>query len=165
MILQQGQVARQTGLFAPGYMDHRVERFGENKVTVDQQWDFAADYDSTQYHTYPMQMFSRKVCPLKSLLAGLLSSRLARLLSNLRVAPVARAPTGPDPAASHANPILTAHLACGNSLEADCRRPATHTKCARHFLKSRSRLLSHNRRLPTRPSPATPVRAPRFRCY
>ena len=75
MILQQGQVARQTGLFAPGYMDHRVERFGENKVEVDQQWDFAADYDSTQYHTYPMQMFSRKVCPLHELYVGLVATK------------------------------------------------------------------------------------------
>ena len=75
MILQQGQVARQTGLFSPGYMDHRVERFGENKVTVDQQWDFAADYDSTQYHTYPMQMFNRKVCPLHELYVGLVATK------------------------------------------------------------------------------------------
>ena len=63
---QQGQVARHTQLFAPGYMDHRVERFGEDKTTVDQDWDFAADYRGPQYHLYPMQMFTARSAPCRT---------------------------------------------------------------------------------------------------
>jgi hypothetical protein len=73
-MMQQGQVARQSKLFAPGYMDHRVERFGQDKVTVSQQYDFAADYQGPQYHLYPMQMFGRDVKPLHDLYIGLVAT-------------------------------------------------------------------------------------------
>ena len=74
-MMQQGQVARQSKLFAPGYMDHRVERFGQDKVTVSQQYDFAADYQGPQYHLYPMQMFGRDVKPLHDLYVGLVATK------------------------------------------------------------------------------------------
>ena len=70
----QGQVARQTQLFAPGYMDHRVERFGKDKTTVSQEFDFAADYRGPQYHLYPLQMFSREIRPMQHLYVGLVAT-------------------------------------------------------------------------------------------
>lgn len=72
---QQGQVARQTHLFAPGYMDHRVEVFGQDKMQVDQEWDFAADYQGPQYHLYPMQMFDRDIRPMNDCFIGLVCTR------------------------------------------------------------------------------------------
>jgi len=70
----QGQVARFTQLFAPGYMDHRVERFGTDVVTVDQRFDFAADYKGAQYHLYPLQMFDRDIRPMNELYCGLVAT-------------------------------------------------------------------------------------------
>lgn len=68
-----GQPARPSMLFAPGYMDHRVERIGQDKIEVDQQWDFQADYRGPQYHLYPMQMFDRNIRPMNELFCGLVA--------------------------------------------------------------------------------------------
>ena len=74
MMLQQGQVARTSKLYAPGYMDNRVETFGKDKVEVPQKWDLAADYQGPQYHLYPLQMFGRDARPMQDLYVGLVAT-------------------------------------------------------------------------------------------
>ena len=73
-MVQQGQITRSQAAFAPGYMDHRVERFGKDKVEVDQSYDFAADYRGFNYHLYPLQMFGRDVRPLQDVFVGLVAT-------------------------------------------------------------------------------------------
>jgi len=68
-----GQPSRPSMLFAPGYMDHRVERIGADRVEVDQEWDFQADYRGPQYHLYPTQMFDRNIRPMNELFCGLVA--------------------------------------------------------------------------------------------
>lgn len=67
------QPSRPSMLFAPGYMDHRVERVGQDKTEVDQEWDFQADYRGPQYHLYPTQMFDRNIRPMNELFCGLVA--------------------------------------------------------------------------------------------
>ncbi|MDP6915837.1 MAG: hypothetical protein QGF29_12125 [Verrucomicrobiota bacterium] len=73
-MLQNGQPSRHSNLFMPGYTDDRVERFGPLSVKVDKTWTFAANYSGGQYHTYPLQMFSRDVRPMAELYVGLVAT-------------------------------------------------------------------------------------------
>jgi hypothetical protein len=70
-----GQLARDAGrLFAPGYMDHRTQSYGDDKTQNNQSFDFAASYQGPQYHLYPLQMFDRQIRPMQELFVGLVAT-------------------------------------------------------------------------------------------
>ena len=72
-----GQLARDAGrLFAPGYMDHRTQRYGDDKTQNNQSFDFAASYQGPQYHLYPLQMFDRQIRPMQELFVGLVATAI-----------------------------------------------------------------------------------------
>jgi hypothetical protein len=80
---EQGQLARAAHeIRAQGFMDHRVEKYGPQNGKKDTQGGFDMAIDqaligsntkASNYHLYPLQMFSRYVRPMHELFVGIVA--------------------------------------------------------------------------------------------
>ena len=70
----RGQVTQNMRLFAPGYMNHRVERMGKETIEYDHRLTIQSDYKGDKYHLFPLQMFDREIRPMNELFCGLVAT-------------------------------------------------------------------------------------------